>query len=183
MKAVKALRLSGVGLDLGVGTGIFSVEIGVRVGVDPAINMLRIAKDRGVDVVQTVGENLPFRDGLFDYVVMIVTLCFLDNPKASLMQIWKVLKEHGFLAVCIVPKNSPWGEFYIEKSKQGNVFYRYAHFYTVEDMEKMLRECGFKVVEYKSTLSYSPYDRPRVEEPVSDFKDKGFVCVKAVKVT
>jgi len=183
LKAVKALKLSGLGLDVGVGTGIFTVEIGVRVGVDPAINMLRIAKNRDVNVVQAVGENLPFRTGIFDYVVMIVTLCFLDDPECVLRETWRVIRENGFLAVCIVPKDSSWGKLYIEKAKQGHIFYRYAHFYTVEEMRKMLKKYNFKVVECKATLSYRPCDRPRVEEPVSGFVGKGFVCVKAVKLT
>lgn len=181
LKAVKALGLSGVGLDVGVGTGIFSVEIGVRVGIDPAINMLRIAKDRGVNVVQAVGENLPFRNDVFNYVIMIVTLCFLDEPKASLDEIWRILKKHGFLAVCVVPRDSSWGEFYIKKAEQGHVFYRHAHFYTVEEIEKMLEEYMFIVTDYKATLSYDPRDRPRVEDPVNEVGGKGFVCVKATK--
>jgi len=182
LRAVKALGLSGVGLDVGVGTGIFSVEIGVKVGVDPAVGMLRIAKDRGVNVVRAVGENLPFRSEIFSYVIMIVTLCFLDEPKASLNEIWRVLKKHGFLAACIVPKDSSWGEFYIEKAKQGHIFYRHAHFYTVEEIERMLEECMFRVTEFKATLSYDPHDKPRVEDPTDEVGGKGFVCVKAIKI-
>lgn len=84
------------GLDVGVGTGIFTAEIGVSVGVDLAINMLRIAKNRNVSVVQAAGENLPFRTGIFDYVVMIVTLCFLDDPERVLGEAWRIIRENGF---------------------------------------------------------------------------------------
>jgi len=182
LRAVKALGLSGVGLDVGVGTGIFSAKIGVRVGVDPSIGMLKIAKDRGVDVVRAVGENLPFRSEIFNYVIMIVTLCFLDKPKVSFKEIWRILKKHGFLASCVVPKDSLWGEFYIKKAEQGHIFYRRAHFYTVEEIEKMLEECMFRVTEYKATLSYDPCDKPCVEDPVNEVSGKGFVCVKAIKI-
>ncbi|MHA1723066.1 MAG: class I SAM-dependent methyltransferase [Candidatus Baldrarchaeia archaeon] len=181
-RAVKALGLSGVGIDVGAGTGVFSVKIGVRVGVDPAINMLRIAKERGLDVVRAVGEYLPFRSGLFDYAVMIVTLCFLDDPDPVLREIWKTIRKNGFLAVCIVPKDSLWGKFYIEKARQGNVFYRYAHFYTINEVKEILEKYDFRIVDCKATLSFSPLDKPRVEKPDSNPSGKGFICVKAVKL-
>ncbi len=42
--------------------------------------MLKLAKERGIQVIQGVGEELPFRDGTFDFVLIVVTFCFVENP-------------------------------------------------------------------------------------------------------
>ena len=52
-------------LEVGVGTGFFASKLGFEYGIDPSINMLRVARGRGIEVVQGVGEYLPFRDNSF----------------------------------------------------------------------------------------------------------------------
>jgi ubiquinone/menaquinone biosynthesis C-methylase UbiE len=81
--------------------------------------MLRIAKKRGIQVVRAVGEYLPFRDRFLDYVIMTLTFCFLDNPGDVLKEAWRVLREDGHLGVCIVTRESPWGELYMRKASMG----------------------------------------------------------------
>ena len=70
----------------------------------------------------------------------------------------------------------------MKKGKAGHIFYSHAHFYTLREVEQLLKKCSFRVVAVKSTLSYSSYDKPRVEEPSENPEGKGFVCIKAVKI-
>lgn len=67
LKAIRSFELKGLGLDLGVGTGVFAERLGVPVGIDPSARMLIIAKKRGIQVIQALGERLPFRGNSFDY--------------------------------------------------------------------------------------------------------------------
>jgi ubiquinone/menaquinone biosynthesis C-methylase UbiE len=180
VKAVEPLTPSGLGLEVGVGSGAFAFRLGIPIGVDPALNMLRIAKRRGIDVLRAVGEGLPFRDRSFDYVLMINTLCFLREPAAALSEAHRVLRGSGQLIVCEVPRDSSWGRLIEEKGMAGHRFYRYAKLRTVAEACHILEEVGFKVVAARGTLSFSPADVERVEEPEKSVRGKGFVCLKAI---
>ncbi len=179
VKAIKTLNLKGRGLEVGVGSGVFAARLKVEVGLDPARNMLLLARKRGVEVVRAVGEAMPFKDGCFDYVLMVVTLCFLERVKEVLREVWRVLKRKGIFCNCIVPLNSRWGRFY--SRRKDSVFYRFARFYTVEEAKRLMEHSGFKVTGYSATLSFGPLDPPKPEEPIGEYRGRGFVCLKAVK--
>jgi len=178
---VKALNLQGRGLSIGVGTGILDSQASINVGVDPALNMLKLASSRRIEPVRAVAGYLPFREESFDFALMTVTLCFLDSPEKALLEARRILRSSGELAVCIIPKDSVWGEEYMKKAEVGHVFYGYAHFYGLSELEGLLRKCSFAKVAIQATLSYPPSDKPRVEEPSENPEGKGFVCIKAVK--
>ena len=180
-KVIRSLKLRGRGLSIGVGTGTLDSQAPIDVGVDPSVNMLKHTSLRGVKPVRAVGEHLPFKNESFDFALITVTICFLDSPEKALLEARRVLRRRGELAVCIVPKDSSWGEEYMKKGKAGHIFYSHAHFYTLREVEQLLEKCSFRVVAVKSTLSYSPYDKPQVEEPSENPEGKGFVCIKAVK--
>jgi ubiquinone/menaquinone biosynthesis C-methylase UbiE len=181
-KVVEALNLQDRGLSIGVGTGILDSKASIKVGMDPALNMLKVASSRGIELVRAVAEYLPFREGSFDFALMTVTLCFLDSTEKAFLEARRILRSSGELAVCIIPKDSTWGEEYMKKAEAGHVFYRYAHFYKLSELEGLLRKCSFEKVAIKATLSIPPSEKPRVEEPSENPEGKGFVCIKAVKL-
>ena len=76
----KVLPKSGKGLEIGVGTGRFAAPLGVAIGIDPAKNMIEIARQRGVSARLGTGERIPFKNGTFDYVLIVITLSFVQNP-------------------------------------------------------------------------------------------------------
>ena len=93
-------------LDLGCGTGRLSsalAEQGIaRVwGVDASVEMLAAAREK---LPATVGlklaraEELPFRDGWFDRVVMWLVVHLVDRP-AAFREVARVLVPDGRLAV------------------------------------------------------------------------------------
>ncbi|MGQ9680398.1 MAG: class I SAM-dependent methyltransferase [Candidatus Bathyarchaeia archaeon] len=126
-------------------------------------------------------EFSPFPDETFDYVLMTVTLCFLDDPDSALKEIYRILRCNGILGVCIIVKDSPWGQLYVKKAEQGHRFYRYAHFYSLSELEELLEKHDFTIVDYKSTLTCPPLSVVVMENPKSDPLQGSFVCVKAVK--
>ena len=153
------------------------------VGVDPAEPVLRLAASRGLEVVGAVGEGLPFRDGSFGGVFLIVTLCFLEDPELALSEVFRVLKLGGRLVVGFIPLDSPWGQLYSELARQGHRFYRYARLYRVEEVEELVRGAGFTPELYVSTLRRS---RPGVTEVFEEpslglWEDAGFVVLRALK--
>ncbi|MGB9659974.1 MAG: class I SAM-dependent methyltransferase [Nitrososphaerales archaeon] len=178
VQVVKEFNLRGLGLEIGIGTGVFARRIGVDVGIDASLAMLHIAKERGVDVIQAIGERLPFIDKIFDYVLMVCTLCFLDKPSLVIKESFRVLKKDGSLIVCVVLRDSPWGRLYEEKKKAGHKFYTYAKFYTIQGLKKLIADQGLYIVEVVSALSYGPSEDERFEEPLRGYKGS-FVCLRA----
>ena len=72
--------------EIGVGSGRFAAALGVDVGLDPAARLLALARSRHYRVVRGTGERLPFRGGAFGAVLIVVTLCFADDPVALLAE-------------------------------------------------------------------------------------------------
>ena len=115
LRAIRELLPGGSGLEVGVGSGFFASKLEVEFGIDPAESCLRMANNRGVKVVRGVGESLPFQENSFDFVLYVVTLCFLGDPSAALGEAWRVLRSNGRVIVCLIPRDSRWGKFYLKK--------------------------------------------------------------------
>jgi ubiquinone/menaquinone biosynthesis C-methylase UbiE len=97
-------------LDVGCGAGPLLEalrERGARVtGVDPSAKMLELARKRlGKDAVLHQaglgGDPLPFPDGTFDDVVACLVLHYLEDWKAPLAELRRVLTPGGRLIVVV----------------------------------------------------------------------------------
>jgi SAM-dependent methyltransferase len=94
------LRLLGEGtgrlLDVGCGGGSFAAalaEQGWRVtGVDVSEDQLRLARERGVDVVQADATALPLADGTFDAAVSVFTHTDMDDFAGVVREVARVLR-------------------------------------------------------------------------------------------
>jgi len=94
------LRLLGSGpgrlLDVGCGGGshiLAFAEAGwTPAGVDVSPEQLRLARERGCDVVQARAEELPFGDALFDAAVSMWTHTDVDDFGAALREVARVLR-------------------------------------------------------------------------------------------
>lgn len=142
--------------------------------------MLLKAHRRGVDVVQAFGEYLPLRSKCISTVFLIVTLCFLENPLMVLKEVARVLREDGKVIVCIVPRDSSWGKYYLELGRKGHVFYSKAKFYTVDEVDKLFKSVGMYRSKALGILRLKPWEDPVYEQPMewSRDTDLGFVCLE-----
>ena len=136
----KVLPKTGKGLEIGVGTGRFASVLGISYGVEPSRNMAQIAQRRGIEVKVGYGENLPFEDKEFDFIIIAITICFVESPKKVILEAARVLKDRGRIIIAIVDRNSFLGRFY--QKKKGK-FYKLAKFFSTEDVVKLLKESDF----------------------------------------
>jgi len=169
--------------EIGVGTGRFAVALKVNYGIDKSIGVLKFAKERGIEIVRGKGERLPFVDESFGAVFIIVTLCFVDEPLKVLREAMRVSKDGGSVILGLILKESPWANFYKKKGEEGNVFYKIARFYTINELKFMLKKVGLQILEVRSTIL-----QPSTEEPLhfelsrEDYhKEAGFVAIKTQK--
>jgi SAM-dependent methyltransferase len=94
------LRLLGDGegrlLDVGCGGGSFAATLGERgwqvTGVDVSEDQLRLARERGVDVVRADVTELPFPDVSFDAAVSVFTHTDVDDFGAAVREVARVLR-------------------------------------------------------------------------------------------
>ncbi len=177
LEAIKrVLPKKGKGLEIGVGTGRFAAPLGIKYGIDPSKKMLEIAKKRGVKVYLGSGEKMHFRDSSFDYVAIIITLCFVKNPLKVLVGARRVLKKNGKIIIGIVDKESFLGEFY---QREKSVFYKQANFFSAQEIVSLLKSIGFKRISYYQTIYKLPDKIHSLQRPQKGFGKGGFVVIGA----
>ena len=167
-------------LEVGVGTGRVAAALGVSHGLDPAFGPLQHAARRCRFVVQGVGEALPFRDGSFGVVLLMVTLCFVANPSTVLREARRVLQPGGGLLLGLLPAEGAWGRRYRELGEQGHAYYRHARFFGRAELAAMLAAAGLEPVRARSTLWQPPNGEPRPETACDgDDPSAGFLALLA----
>jgi ubiquinone/menaquinone biosynthesis C-methylase UbiE len=179
--AIRALTpWTGLGLEIGVGSGRFAAPLGIRIGMDPSSAMLSYAARRGIAAVQGVAEGMPFRNATFDYALNVTTICFLNDAKAALAETYRVLKPSGRLVIGFIDRTSALGRQY-EAHKSENVFYQAATFYSAEKVADLLEESGFTEQVWIQTL-FRPLSQIREPEPVRPGSGSGsFLVVRATR--
>ena len=123
-------------LEIGVGSGRFAEALGIETGIDASYKVLQLARERGIRVLQGQGEQKLFKEESWGTVFLIVTLCFLDSPLEVLREAQRILRPDGKIVLGLVLKESIWGRFYRAKKQRGHRFYRYARFYSYEEIQQ-----------------------------------------------
>jgi len=169
-------------LEVGVGSGRFAQALGIETGIDPSVKLLEMTKRRGITVFLTRGEEEFFDAETFGSVFLIVTLCFVDSPLAVLREAHRILKAGGKIVLGLVLRESPWGQFYLTKKEEGHRFYKYATFYSYQEVAELLKHSGFTIEKVISTLFQRPNQVKETESPRERFSpEAGFTIVVAGK--
>lgn len=167
------------GIEVGLGTGRFTKELGIREGIEPSESMAARARVRGIEVMDGLAENLPYADLQFDFV-LFVTICHLRKLKMALTEAQRVLKHNGALIIGFLDKDRPIAQSYLEK-RERSTFYAQADFYTVSRLDNLIKNTGFRDPEYTQTLFGCLDDIREVQLPKPGYGEGSFVVVKAMK--
>ncbi len=181
---LEALRISmprsSRSLEIGVGSGRFAVPLGILYGLDPSPGMINIARKRGIRTVCGVAEKLPFKDSTFDLVMMVTTICFLDDAGSAFKEVYRILSPGGAFIVGFIDKNSSLGRTYQEK-KMYNVFYQLATFYSVDDIMSLLKEQNFNDFNFVQTIFHGLEKIKNFEPVINGYGEGSFVVIRTVK--
>jgi len=172
---------SGTGLEIGVGTGRFAEPLGVSVGIDPSLNMLHIAQKRISKIVAGMGENLPFLNDEFAFVLVVITLCFVKNVDDLIKEARRVLAYGGKIIFGIIDKNSHMGKVYQEKKKNKHRFYQEANFYSTDEVIQLLKNHNFVEISTYQTIFQPLSDLTKIDIPKKGFGSGGFSAISGEK--
>jgi SAM-dependent methyltransferase len=179
VQAIRALWPANAhGVEIGVGSGLFAAPLAIKVGVEPSARMREKASERGITVLEGTAEAIPLDDWQFDAVLMVTTICFVDDVEVAFREVRRILKLGGQFIVGFVDADSPIGKLY-QQYKDQDVFYRDATFYNVSQVIDYLERTGFYNLCFKQTL-FTPLESITAIEPVRDGYGEGsFVVVRA----
>ncbi len=161
-------------LDLGAGTGVFSdfvKERGKVIGLEPSYKMIKIGRGKRefINYVRGEGENLPFKDNTFDYVISAYVMRNLKNLKVTLGDISRVLRPGGKLIIL---------EFFPPKNKIYNYFFKIYLGKITPFLYKLIKGSSLPVKYFSESIFKFMKD--------CEFSDllvnKGFVKIKVKKL-
>lgn len=168
------------GIEVGLGTGRFSVALDLKEGVEPSGEMRSIAIERGIEVMDAVAENLPYKAMHFDFVLMASSISYFEDIKKAFSEANRVLKQGGSLIVGFIDKDSVIGKSYEDKRKR-STFYKHATFYPVSRIKDELKAAGFFQLEITQTLFGNLDDIVEFQAAKPGHGEGSFVVIKAIK--
>ena len=166
------------GIEIGIGTGRFALPFGITEGVEPSASMRKFAVQKGLTVYEGTAEEIPLPNESYDFALMVTTICFIDDVQEALREVKRILKPDGSFIIGLVNKNSPLGKTY-EKLKEQNKFYRYATFYSAEEVKELLEENGFTNFEIVQTVFGELSDVKSIQQYKTEYGEGGFVVISA----
>ena len=176
----KLLPERGRGIEIGVGSGRFAAPLGIGCGVEPSEEMAALAVEKGIEVIRGVAEDLPLDDSSFDFVLMVTTVCFLDDVKTAFAEAHRILKPGGSFVGGFVDKQSRIGKLYQLKQERSR-FYGEAVFYSAAEIISYLMAAGFRDFESVQTLFGDVSEVEEVQHVREGFGDGSFVVIRGLK--
>ena len=167
-------------MEVGVGTGRFAEPLGIKIGVEPSKRMREIAQKRGLKVLDGVAEEVPFDDSQFDFVLMVTTICFVDDINRALLETHRILSHGGFLIIGFVDRNSMVGQTYLSRQSE-NVFYKDAIFFSVGELVDIMDQTGFVNLTFNQTIFKTLSDITRDEPVKTGYGEGSFVVIRGRK--
>lgn len=165
------------GIEIGVRTGNFAAQLGIKDGVEPSPGMGEKAAAKGIRVLRTSAERLPIDSGVYQLALMVTVDCFLTDVLQAFKEAHRILSDGGSFIVAFIDRETPLGQVYVGK-KESNEFYQQASFHSAAEIKALLEEAGFSVTEKRQTI-FTLENKP---QDIRDGTGTGvFAVIKAIK--
>ncbi len=181
LKAIKDLIPKvGKGLEVGSGTGRFSIPTGIKIGIEPSHPMGKISAGKGLSIILGIAESLPLRSESFDFILYNTVICFLDSLRLSFLESFRVLRPGGSVVVGFIDRESYLGNIY-NREKDKSKFFKDAIFCSVPELSKILTESGYESLEYGQTLIFDINNGSLSDKISSGYGEGSYVVIKGYK--
>jgi ubiquinone/menaquinone biosynthesis C-methylase UbiE len=156
-------------LEVGIGSGLnlpfYSPEVRRVYGVDPSVELLRMAHKRAAAASakveflrQSAEESLPLAAGSIDTVVMTWTLCSIPNAPQALQQMKRVLTASGRL-IFVEHGRAPDADVVVWQDRLTPLWKRIGGgCHLNRRIDELITAAGFEIVELRTC--YLPGPRP-----------------------
>ena len=149
-KVVKFIRRgSGKVLDVGCGTGdrldVFRNKGFETYGVETSDSAIYAKEHLKLNVMKGDLFSAHFPDQLFDIVTLFNVLEHTHDPKRVCKEIWRILKDDGFLVLQVPNKNSLQYKLFKRRWAAFDVP-RDLYYFGVETLSSLLEKAGFAVM-------------------------------------
>lgn len=95
-------------LDIGAADGHMLASLrdnlndGTFLGIEPSFEMISSRDVRDLQIVQAVGESLPFKSNIFDVVTAASVVDHLGKPELFMKECRRILKKQGIVVISLV---------------------------------------------------------------------------------
>ncbi len=171
-----ASDLSGDKIEIGVGTGNFAIALGIADGVEPSLEMGKIATSKGINVITNSAEEFTI-DKQYDVAFMITVDCFLTDICKAFLNIKKAIKSDGHLIMAFLNIDSTFGKKWYSE-KKNHPAYIDAKFNMYTKISNQLKECGYEIVDTRQTIFKFENEYQQHKSGVDD----GLFCVLKARI-
>ena len=189
-------------LSVGCGSGLFEsyIDCSNVEGIEPSVDMGKIAEKRGVNVIKygTIEDvNLP--ENTYDIIYFNGSSSYMEDLTPVYEKSLKALVDGGKLILLDVPKESAFGLMYLLGKSLGTYDHPYLEgtmpelpyplalassgvWHSTEEKIEVLKNLGIKDFDFYQTLVKNPlYTNEEPEEVSEGYKSGGYVAIIAKK--
>jgi len=139
-------------LEIGAAFGTFCVEIKARnyfkriVAVEPTPNLAKTCREKGLEVIEDVVENIAFsKEEVFNVIVNFEVIEHIFSPVDFIENVKRILKKGGLL-ITTCP-NGQGFDFKTLKEKCNSIDHEHLNYFNPSSLELLLNNSGFEVLE------------------------------------
>lgn len=146
-------------LDVGCASGFLTSRIAgffslsESYGVDSYKEAIQFGQEsyKNIKFGHADAHKLPFKTGCFDLITCIETLEHLENPKGAICEMYRCLKDDGYILIGQDTDNLLFETIWrIWTKRRGKVWHNsHLHPYNPKQLEKLIKECEFKIIKKK----------------------------------
>ncbi|MEA2005248.1 MAG: bifunctional hydroxymethylpyrimidine kinase/phosphomethylpyrimidine kinase [Acidobacteriota bacterium] len=189
------LKNPGDAVSIGVGSGLFASKLGIQYGVEPAEEMAKLARKRGIKVKIGTAENIPFPNERFDTVLLSTVLSYVKNAQKAVDEAYRILKPGGQVVVSFLAREGSYAMMYDLAYLRGQhdysispeypypvKFIKGTHWNSTREIVDLLQKAGFVDLKYRQTLTVHPkYSNEEIEKSVEGYKKGDYVVIQGRK--
>ena len=189
-------------LSVGCGSGLFEsyIDCSNVEGIEPSVDMGKIAEKRGVNVIKygTI-EDVDLPENTYDIIYFNGSSSYMEDLTPIYEKSLKALVDGGKLILLDVPKESAFGLMYLLGKSLGTYDHPYLEgtmpelpyplalassgvWHSTEEKIEVLKNLGIKDFDFYQTLVKNPlYTNEEPEEVSEGYKSGGYVAIIAKK--